>query len=155
MQDDDNSLQVAAAVLAAIILACVLGVVAYGVSLTMGKPAAPVMVDGEIVPVGEPIAQIYFESGSADLPDEAGGAIQTVKEKALANPRKIVLISGFHDPSGDPEKNAALARARAEAVRAAIVESAVPEEQVYLRKPAVIPGNDDLQEARRVDIRLQ
>ncbi|MEN3111514.1 OmpA family protein [Uliginosibacterium paludis] len=155
MQDDDDiGLKVVAILLAAIIFACVLGVVMLGV-VSSGKSPAPVMVNGEIVPQGEPLATIYFESGKSELPDEAGGAIQTIKEKAQTNPKKLILISGFHDPSGDPEKNALLAKARADAVREALIEAGLPEDRVHLRKPEVVPGTEDMQEARRVDIRLQ
>ncbi len=156
MQDDDDTgLKVVAIVLAAIIFACVLGVVTLGVMSSGHKAGEPLMVNGEIVPQGEPLAVIYFESGKSELPDEAGGAIQTVKEKASANPKKLILISGFHDPSGDPERNVALAKARADAVREALIEAGLPEARVHLRKPEEIPGTEDMQEARRVDIRLQ
>lgn len=152
--DDDGGVQVVAILLAAIIFGCVLGVIAYGVSTTMGSQP-PQMVNGEISPVDEPLATIYFESGSADLPDEAGGAIQTLKEKALEHPGKRILISGFHDPVGDPMKNAELAKARADAVREALIEAGIAEDRIYLRKPEEIPGTEDMQEARRVDIHLQ
>ncbi|MDQ7990056.1 MAG: OmpA family protein [Candidatus Dactylopiibacterium sp.] len=155
MQDDDDiELKVVAVLMSALILACVLGVVSYGV-IALNTRSQPVFVDGQMVPVGDALAAIYFETGSAKVPGEAGGAIQTVKEDAAEAPRKTVLISGFHDPSGDPGRNIELARARAEAVRDALIRAGVPEDRIVLRKPEVIPGTEDLQEARRVDIRLQ
>lgn len=153
--DDDNGLQVVAVLLSAIILACVLGVTAYGVVMSRQDRKPQLAADGQILPQGEPIASIYFEAGKSEVPDEGGGAIQTVMEKALANPARIILISGYHDPSGDPAKNAELAQGRAEAVRDALVEAGVPADRVVLRKPEEIPGTEDPQEARRVDIRLQ
>jgi hypothetical protein len=152
--DDDSGIQVVAILLAVIIFGCVLGVTAYGALSAMGSQP-PRMVNGEILPAGEPLAAIYFESGSADMPDEAGGAIQTLKEKATDHPEKLILISGYHDPSGDPVKNAELAKARANAVREALIEAGIAEDRVHLLKPEEIPGTEDMQEARRVDIRLQ
>lgn len=153
--EDDTGLQVVAVLLSGIVFACVLGVTAYGVVIATHESGPPLAADGQIVPLGEPIASIYFDTSKAEVPEEGGGAVQTVKKKALANPRKTILISGYHDPSGDPAKNAELARARAEAVRDALVAAGVPAERIVLRKPEEIPGTEDLQEARRVDIRLQ
>lgn len=139
--------------LGGLILACVVGVSSFAIYTTL--PEAPAQVTGEPLPRGEPLAQIYFEVGSADLPEEAGGALLSILEKAQASPGSIVLISGFHDPSGDPEKNALLARQRAEAARQALIEAGLAAERIVLRKPELIPGTEDMQEARRVDLRVQ
>lgn len=109
----------------------------------------------EIAAQGEPLASIYFEPGNAELARDSGGAIQKVKESMEADADQIVLISGFHDPSGDPEKNLLLARERALSAKAALLLAGVPEERIVLRRPEEIPGVLDLQEARRVDLRVQ
>lgn len=140
--------------LGGLILACVVGVCGFALYATQAEtPPAPASSEPE--PRGEALARIYFEIGSADLPEEAGGAIQSVKEKAQLAPGAIILISGFHDPSGDPEKNALLARHRAEAARQALVAAGLANDRIVLRKPELIPGTEDMQEARRVDIRVQ
>ncbi len=112
-------------------------------------------VAAETSPVGEPLASIYFEPGNAGLARDSGGAIQKVKEAMQAEADQIVLISGFHDPSGDPAQNQLLARERALSAKAALLLAGVAEERIILRSPEEIPGTDDLQEARRVDLRVQ
>ncbi|MBS1209496.1 MAG: OmpA/MotB [Proteobacteria bacterium] len=156
MQDNEKTeMSVVSILLGTLIAFCVFGVIAYGAYLSSTKSPASLTSTEIPAPVGEALAKIYFDVGSAELPAEAGGAIQTVSDKALASPKRIVLISGFHDPSGDPAQNAELARQRAEAAKEALIAAGVPEAQIRLRKPEVIPGDEDMQEARRVDIRVQ
>lgn len=105
--------------------------------------------------MGEALASIYFEPGNAELARDSGGAIQKVKEAMEVEADQIVLISGFHDPSGDPAQNQLLARERALSAKAALLLAGVPEERIVLRRPEEIPGTEDMQEARRVDLRVQ
>ncbi|MDO6385545.1 MULTISPECIES: OmpA family protein [Uliginosibacterium] len=138
-----------------LVLACVLAVISFGVYTTSpGYRNVSVKTQAGI-PQGEPVARIYFNLGSDELPEEAGGAIQTLKEKIAANPKAQVLISGFHDPSGDPVKNAELAKERAMATQKALIGVGVPAERIVLRKPEQLTDTADMQEARRVDIHLQ
>lgn len=111
-------------------------------------------LDISLTPQGEPLGRVYFESGKSTLPPEAGGALYTVHERAMAAPDTVVLIAGFHDPSGDPVQNKALALARANAAREALIALGVPAERIHLAEPAEIDGADR-QEARRVDMRVQ
>lgn len=139
----------------AIITIGLLVTVGLSIDASLRRPL-PVHLGNSIPePEGEPLARIYFEISSADLPAEAGGPIQTIKEKSDEFPHDIVLISGYHDPSGDPEQNAALATQRALAAKTALIAAGVAAERIRVRKPEVIPGDSDLQEARRVDIRVQ
>jgi len=139
--------------------ACITVILLVGVGFTIRfsliRPLPAHLGNSVPAPVGEPLARIYFEISSADLPNEAGGPIQTVKEKALEFPQNIVLISGFHDPSGNPEQNEALAMQRALAAKAALVAAGIAAERIKIAKPQGIPGDSDLQEARRVDLRVQ
>lgn len=152
---NDEDLGFVGLLLGGVVTLCVLGVIGLGISLTQSPhPSARLHAEAP-EPIGEALARIYFEINSAELPDEAGGAIQSVKEKALAAPKLVVLVSGYHDPSGDPEQNTALARQRALATKLALMAAGIPGERIILRKPEVIPGDADLQEARRVDIRVQ
>ena len=68
-------------------------------------------------------------------------------------PRQIVL-SGFHDASGDPAKNAELAKERAKAVRAALQAAGIDAARLALRKPESTTGDGDEKLARRVEVRL-
>jgi K(+)-stimulated pyrophosphate-energized sodium pump len=66
-----------------------------------------------------------------------------------------VLLSGFHDPSGDATHNAALFRVRAEAVRDALVACAVEPDRVKLRKTEPTFGSGSPEEGRCVEVRVQ
>ena len=66
-----------------------------------------------------------------------------------------MLISGFHDATGNPEHNADLAKRRAQAVRHALEANGVSPSQLVLDKPQETTGGADAREARRVEMRLQ
>ena len=153
--DDDESTAVIVGVLAAIALA-VTAVTYSGKSmnLTSGAKGAGSQM-AEIAPVGEALAKVFFEVGGAKL----NAADQEIVGKTLAalaaNPNAIVLLSGFHDPSGDAKRNAELAKARAMAVRDALVKGGVAADRVKLRKPESTLGGGTPEEGRRVEIRVQ
>jgi K(+)-stimulated pyrophosphate-energized sodium pump len=65
------------------------------------------------------------------------------------------VVSGFHDASGDPVRNAELARQRALAVRDALKAAGVTEDRIELRKPQELVGGADAAEARRVEVALR
>lgn len=114
---------------------------------------ADVLLDAPLT--GDIAGVLYFALGSAELPADAP-AVTSAAAKALAAApagAKLVL-SGFHDSSGDPTKNAELAKNRAKAVRAALVSGGTDAARVALRKPEVTTGDGTAQEARRVEIRL-
>ena len=155
--DDDESTAVIVGVLAGIVLAVV--AVVYGASA--GKnvqpktPAPAVEQAAEIAPVGEALAKVYFAVGAAALNDADKSVVAKTLEALAANPNAIVLLSGFHDPSGDPAKNAELAKQRAFAVRDALVAGGVASERVKFRKPESTVGTGSPEEGRRVEIRVQ
>lgn len=152
--DDDESTAVIVGVLAGIVLAVV--AVVYGASAGKGyKPAAPVAEQAEIAPVGEALAKVYFAVGAAALDDADKGVVAKTLEALAAKPKAIVLLSGFHDPSGDPARNAELAKQRAMAVRDALVAGGVATERVKFRKPESTVGAGSPEEGRRVEIRVQ
>ena len=119
-------------------------------------PAASVMaeamVEGPLV--GDVAGTLYFGSGAAALPDDAGAAIAAIKAAAEAAPGRKLVLSGFHDASGDPAKNAELAKERAKAVRAALQAAGIDPARVALRKPESTTGDGNDREARRVEVRL-
>jgi outer membrane protein OmpA-like peptidoglycan-associated protein len=104
--------------------------------------------------VGEKIASLYFPVGDSALPADAVAAIAAIKTAANAAPGKKLVLSGFHDPTGDPAKNAELAKNRAKAVRTALQGEGVAPERIVLRKPESTTGGGTEQEARRVEVRL-
>jgi K(+)-stimulated pyrophosphate-energized sodium pump len=114
-------------------------------------PAAP--ATGSIAATAGKTAEgkFLFASGSAALPTGAAESIAALA-KAAAGGGKLT-VSGFHDASGDPAKNAELAKERAKAVRDALKAAGVAEDKIEMKKPEQInAGNAD--EARRVDVKL-
>ncbi len=104
---------------------------------------------------GEPEGRVYFALDSAALPADANEVLVRVADSARAQSGKVVLISGFHDASGDAAANTELAKRRAEAVRHALEADGVTPDRLVLDKPAVTTGGSDPREARRVEMRLR
>lgn len=153
--DDDESTAVIVGVLAGIMLAVV--AVVYGASAGKGvKPAAPVVAEqAEIAPVGDALAKVYFAVGAAALDAADMGVVGKTVEALAAKPGAIVLLSGFHDPSGDPARNAELAKQGALSVRDALVAGGVAADRIKMRKPESTVGSGSAEEGRRVEIRVQ
>jgi K(+)-stimulated pyrophosphate-energized sodium pump len=140
---------VAPAAVASAPAAAILPDVAQAIQASQALQAA---ADAASVKVEQGVVRFYFGSGSADL---AAGAVDAMADlvKAAKGGRTLV-ISGFHDATGDAAKNAALAKQRAVAVRDALKAAGVPERQIELKKPEQLAGGSDA-EARRVEISLQ
>jgi outer membrane protein OmpA-like peptidoglycan-associated protein len=103
---------------------------------------------------GEISGTVYFAVGQADMPPDASMVVDKVKQALSAAPAKKLVLSGFNDPSGDPAKNAELAKNRAKAVRAALQAAGVDTSRIALRRPESTTGSGSDPEARRVEIRL-
>ncbi|MEO6016510.1 MAG: OmpA family protein [Polaromonas sp.] len=132
--------------------------------LAASQPAAPVSAQGAAnaarsaadeasVKVEQGVAKFYFASGKAELPAGAGDALAGVVGAAGAG--RTLVITGFHDATGDATKNAELARQRALAVRTALKAAGVPERQIEIGQSEPLDGTDNNAEARRVEINLQ
>jgi K(+)-stimulated pyrophosphate-energized sodium pump len=115
-------------------------------------PAAVAVADAASVKVEGGVVKFYFASGKADLPSDAAPALADVI-KGVATGKKVV-VSGFHDATGDPAKNAELAKQRAFAVRDALKSAGVAEDKVELKKPEQINAGTSA-DARRVEVALQ
>ncbi len=103
---------------------------------------------------GDLAATLFFASGAAALPDGAAAELDKVKTALAAAPARKLVLSGFHDASGDPAKNAELAKERAKAVREALKSAGIDAARIALRKPESTVGDGNSQEARRVEVRL-
>jgi len=164
-QDDEPEYRVVALVLiSAIVLAVGL---ALGIGIHKSRGSAPsaapavaapaaaaavVVSDDASVVVENGVVKFYFASGKADL---AAGALDALGEAiAAAKAGKKLVISGFHDATGDPAFNAELAKQRAMAVRAALVGAGVAEAGVELKKPEQTMGTGNNAEARRVEVAI-
>ncbi len=178
-QDDDGQQGLVLTVvfgLIALVIALVIGVSIYqagqGATAPKAAPSTPLVVaapaiaatvdaasaaqaasDAASIKVENGVVKFYFASGKADLAAGAGDALADVVTGAKAG-RKLV-ISGFHDSTGDAAKNAALAKQRAVAVRDALRTAGVPEQQIELKKPEQLAGSGSNAEARRVEVALQ
>jgi outer membrane protein OmpA-like peptidoglycan-associated protein len=111
MSDANDDVQnYALAVLAGVVALVVAGVIALAVSTSRNavqvKPAAAAVAQ-------EAQPRVYFEVDSDALPADAVEVLNRVADAARGKPGTTVLISGFHDATGNPEHNADLAKRRA------------------------------------------
>ena len=108
--------------------------------------AASVKTEGGVV-------KFYFANGKADLAADGKEALVDVVKGVLAG--KKAVISGYVSASGDPLKNADLAKQRAFAVRDLLKIVGVPEDKIELKKPEDIKaGATSDEEGRRVEVTL-
>ncbi|MES2840499.1 MAG: OmpA family protein [Pseudomonadota bacterium] len=108
--------------------------------------------DDASVVVENGVVKFYFASGKADL---ASGALVALGDAiAAAKAGKRLVLSGFHDATGDPAFNAELAKKRALAVRDALVGAGVAETSMELKKPEQTTGTGNDAEARRVEVMI-
>jgi K(+)-stimulated pyrophosphate-energized sodium pump len=115
-------------------------------------PAATTLAAAPAAAAAPVEAKFLFDVAKADLPPTAATSIALLAAAAKSSPGKLV-ISGFHDASGDPAKNAELAKQRAFAVRDALKAAGVPEDRIETKKPEQInAGSAD--DARRVEVKL-
>jgi cytochrome c oxidase subunit 2 len=106
-------------------------------------------------PAAATMTKLYFDLGKAELPADAATLLSPLIAAAKGATNSKLVISGFHDASGDPLKNAELAKQRAFAVRDALKAAGIGEAQIELEKPAVTTGGADAREARRVEVTLR
>jgi len=173
---NDDAQNFALMVLAGVVALVIAGVLALAISTTDGPAAkggavaaaampgasgaagadAQQAAPGAAVPgLGEADARIYFELASDSLPPDAAAELARIADVARADPGKVVLISGYHDESGDAARNAELAKNRAFAVRHALEANGLARERLVMDKPRVTLGGADAREARRVEMRLR
>lgn len=166
-QDNEPEQRVVAVVLISLIALIVAGVLGLGVFKARGDKAATAPAAASVASVAAPgaamvsttdasvvvdngVVKFYFATGKADLASGALAALAEAIEAAKGGSR--LVISGFHDATGDPAFNAELARQRAFAVRDALTGAGVPESSLELNKPAVTTGTGADAEARRVEV---
>jgi outer membrane protein OmpA-like peptidoglycan-associated protein len=147
-QQDTSAEKTALGLVWLLIAVVVAAVVAFGASKALGHNTAQGAK-------GPQVERIYFGVGDDSLPIESSEPLQRVTDAARANSSVQVLISGFHDASGNAAANETLARQRAERVRHALEANGVPANQLVLDKPAATQGGVDPKEARRVEVRLK
>ncbi|MDP1686034.1 OmpA family protein [Hydrogenophaga sp.] len=164
-QDNEVEYRVVAVVLVAVIVLVTGFAVGLGIHKSRGgtpstQAVAPVTApavaaassDDASVVVENGVVKFYFASGKADL---APGALVALGDAiAAAKAGKQLVLSGFHDATGDPAFNAELAKKRALAVRDALVGAGVAETRMELKKPEQTTGTGNDAEARRVEVMI-
>lgn len=164
-QDDEPEIRVMAFVLMAAVVLAVGLAVGIGVQKSRGGSSAATSASmpaaaGAVAPIGDDasvvvengVVKFYFASGKADL---ASGALDALGEAiAAAKAGKKLVLSGFHDATGDPAFNAELAKQRAMVVRDALVGAGVAEARMELKKPEQTTGTGNNAEARRVEVMI-
>jgi outer membrane protein OmpA-like peptidoglycan-associated protein len=158
MNENDDTQNYALMVLAGLIALVIAGVLLLAArsghgGTAKGPNATTTAVAAAIA--GEPEGRVFFAVGSDALPPEASEALVKVADAARAASGKVVLISGFHDASGDAATNAELAKKRALAVRHALEANGVAPDRLVMDKPMLTSGGADAREARRVEMRLR
>jgi K(+)-stimulated pyrophosphate-energized sodium pump len=108
--------------------------------------AASVVVEGGVV-------KFYFATGKADVATDGAKALEQVIAGLAADGKKAV-ISGFHDASGDPVRNAELAKERAMGVAALLKAAGIAEDKIELQKPEQAQADGPAHLARRVEVVL-
>jgi len=146
---DDEVQGYALGVMLALVGFVVVSVIGLALYWHSHKPAAVPVVSASVVGVAQ---RVYFELGQDSLPPEADEVLGRVADAARQNPQTRVLISGFHDASGDAAANADLAKRRAQRVQHALEANGVAPAQLQLNKPELTTGGADPREARRGDI---
>lgn len=156
---------VAVVVIAAILLAVGLAL-GFGINKSRPKakaaPAAAVVVapadaDAARVVVEGGVVKFYFATGKADLAVDLSADVQAALNEAAAAAKagKKLVVSGFHDSTGDAAVNAELAKQRAMTVQAVLVNLGVDAASVELKKPEEMLGGTDNAQARRVEVVVQ
>ncbi|MCL2658252.1 MAG: OmpA family protein [Betaproteobacteria bacterium] len=163
MDDDDGSVKIALGTVGgilALVIALVIGLAIREANL--GQEAAADTLteliqtgDAAPEPVGEALVKIYFDTDQAEMPEAGSKALETVVTAAQERPETIILISGFHDASGNLAHNQALALQRAVTVRKVLIFAGIDPHRLRLSKPANTQGNGDPEEARCVELRIQ
>jgi cytochrome c oxidase subunit II len=106
------------------------------------------------VPAGLFPAKFLFEVGKTALPADGDKVVAALAGFLKTNAGSSVDLSGFTDKTGNPEKNAELAKERAKAVRDALKAAGVAEDRINMKKPEAITGAGKDEDARRVEINL-
>lgn len=155
---DEDDKETGYAVFLAITLAIVvsLAAVALAIGSAIGSseraPAAPKAAKPSVLRV---VAVAYFEVGRADVPADVATLMAPAVRAARLFPDSKLMVSGYHDASGDAAANAELAKRRAQAVRDALIAAGVGEDRIELARPVATLGGIDPNEARRVEVTLR
>ena len=124
-----------------------------GAAPAAGAAVAQALAEAARVTVVDGVVKFYFASGKSDVAAGGNEALATVVSAVAAGKRAV--ISGFHDATGDPARNAELAKQRAFKVRDALTALGVSADKIELKKPEQMLASGADSEARRVEVAVQ
>lgn len=153
MSDQEGSAEKYALAIVGLLVTGVVAVV-VGFGVARSRPHAPPAPPAAETAVAA-VERILFDVGQDALPANANDVLERVSTAARARVGTVVLVSGYHDASGNLAANLDLARRRAEQVRHALEANGVSPSQVVLNKPVQTTGSGDPAEARRVEMRVE
>jgi K(+)-stimulated pyrophosphate-energized sodium pump len=127
---------------------------ATGAAVAMSAPAAAGVAAPTAAPTGNvETVKVYFDVNKFEPPASTSNDLDALVTYARSGSNTKLGLSGYHDKTGDPTKNAALSKDRAMAVRNVLISAGVPEDRIMLQKPTELTGDlADNREARRVDV---
>lgn len=101
-------------------------------------------------------ADVLFESGSADLGPIAGRALSEALDALQNNPHAVATIHGHTDSVGQPDFNLGLAKRRAEAVAALLMDAGISSDRLEtVGWGSADPiGDNETEEGRRQNRRV-
>jgi outer membrane protein OmpA-like peptidoglycan-associated protein len=108
-----------------------------------------------VEPAATPKVDVFFDVDVSSMPAGGAESLQPIVDYAAANPGATVVVSGFHDPSGDAAHNEELAKNRAMAVRDTLVAAGVADTRISMEKPVVTEGGGSSAQARRVEVSVR
>lgn len=118
--------------------------VASGSPVTATAPAVVGNID---------TVSLFFDVNKIEPPADSTSKLDGLVTYARSNPNSKIAISGYADKTGDPEKNAVLAKERALAVKNQLISAGTPEDRIVMQKPQdITSGQTDDRQARRVDV---
>lgn len=106
-------------------------------------------------PTAAPAGTVFFESDQATLPANGQAALAPVVTYLQQNPNATAVVSGYHDPTGDPAMNEQLAQSRAEAVRSSLISAGIADSRIEMREPGTTQGGGTPEQARRVEVTVR
>jgi outer membrane protein OmpA-like peptidoglycan-associated protein len=100
-------------------------------------------------------AKLYFENDSSEFPADTNLSLSVIISYLKNDGNARAVISGFHSPSGNFDRNQELSKQRAQAVSKLLQDAGVDSSRILLEKPAQTTGTGAPEEARRVEVKIQ